>query len=131
MQRSAGLYAIALLALTQAVFGALRSLELFQIGSDLFKQGLLIMPLVGTMAYARGLFIGVVVSLYVAFAVGSFMGRGWASSAGMVAAIINLLLVLGILIRGEFVLQGLLWSVIPVLILWYLLSFARGEPIVQ
>jgi hypothetical protein len=92
---------IAILALIQAVFGVLRSLEWFQTGSDLLGKGLLILPLVGMVAYMRGALIVGIVLLYVVFALGVFMRRGWARSFGIAAAAVNLLLVLSVVVQGE------------------------------
>ena len=83
------------------------------------------MPLVGAMAYARGLIVIVIVSLYVVFALGSFMGRSWAFTLGGVAAVINLLLVISVLWQGAALFEALLWSIIPLLVLWCLLSRAN------
>jgi hypothetical protein len=117
---------VAILALIQTVFGVLRSLELFRMGSDLLGQGLLILPLVGMLAYVRGALVAGIALLYVVFALGMFMGRSWARSFGITAAVVNLLLVLSVVFQGEALLQALIWSIVPVIILWHL--FARQQP---
>ncbi len=113
---------IAILALIQAVFGVLRSLEWFQTGSDLLGKGLLILPLVGMVAYMRGALRVGIVLLYVVFALGVFMRWGWARSFGIAAAAVNVLLVLSVVVQGESLLQALLWCVVPGIVLWYLLA---------
>ena len=74
---------IAILAAAQAFFGVLRAFDWFHIGSDLLGQGLLFLPLVGIIAYGRGLLVIAIGSLYLLFAWGLFMDRGWAWSLGM------------------------------------------------
>jgi hypothetical protein len=118
---------IAVLALAQALFGALRAFGWFQIGSDLLGRGLLILPIVGVLAYGRGLVVAGVALLYVAFALGVFLRKGWAWSLGVTVAIVNVLLVLSALLQGASLVQGVLYLIVPFVILWYLFSAAAGE----
>ena len=110
------------LALVQGAFGLLRAYDLVQIGADLFKQGLLIVPLVGAVTVLRGLFISVVAALYFLFFCGGLLGRRWARRVGLTAVVINLLLVLNGLVQGALVAQAIVWAVIPVILLLYLFS---------
>jgi hypothetical protein len=64
---------IALLALIQGVFGLLRAYNWVQIGTNLFGQGLLLLPFVGAVAVMRGLFVSLVALLYVLFAVVAYL----------------------------------------------------------
>lgn len=121
-KRSTTVTLIAILAAAQAIFGVLRAFDWFHIGSDLMGQGLLLLPLVGILAYGRGLLVIVIGLLYLLFAWGLFISRGWAWSLGMVIAIINILLVLSVLIQGEAILIALFGLVVPLTIIWYLLS---------
>jgi hypothetical protein len=66
--RTAGATGIALLAIAQAAFGVLRALGWFHSGSDLMGQGLLLLPLIGVLAYARGALIAGIALLYIFFA---------------------------------------------------------------
>jgi hypothetical protein len=113
---------IAILALAQGVLGILRALHWFEVGSDLFGQGLLLLPMVGMVAYARGGLVAVIALLYVVFAWGLYTRRVWAWSLGMTVAIVNLLLVLSVLVQGEALLKALFWIIVPLVILWYLLA---------
>lgn len=125
MRRPVGPTIVAVLALAQAAFGVLRTLGWFRIGSDLMGQGLLILPIIGMVAYARGALVAAIGLLYVAFALGIFTRRSWARPVGFTAAAVNLLLALSVLIQGEFVTRELLWLIVPVIIVWYLLSPGR------
>ena len=125
--RTVGVTVIAVLALAQGLLGVLRALRWFEVGSDLLGQGLLLVPLVGIVAYVRGALIIVIALLYIAFAFGLFSGRAWARSLGLAVATVNLLLVVSVLIQGEFFARDLLWLIVPVMVVCYLLS-PGGRP---
>ena len=127
---SIGVTVVAVLALAQALFGVLRASGWFQMGSDLLSRGLLIVPLIGVMAYTRGFLVAVIAALYVVFAFGVFLRKSWAWSLGVAVAIVNLLLVLSALIQGESIAQGVLWLIVPIVIVWYLFSY-RGAGYVK
>jgi hypothetical protein len=120
--RTTGGRIIAVLVLIQTVFGVLPAFEWFQVGSDVMGKGILILPLIGMVAYARGALVAGIALLYVIFALGVLMRRGWARSFGIAAAVVNLLLVLSVVVQGESLLQALLWSILPGIVLWYLLT---------
>ena len=111
-----------LLALVQGLAGVLRGFNWIQIGVDLFGQGILFVPLVGTLAIMRGLFIWVVALLYVLFVLGASRGSRWAWWSCLIAAVVNLLLVLNVLVQGAPVAEALAWSVIPAILIFYLFS---------
>ncbi len=118
---------IAVLAIAQAVFGVLRALGWFKIGSDFLGGGLLILPLMGLAAYARGFLVAGIALLYVVFAFGAFARKGWAWSLGVTVAIINVLLVLSVVIQGESVIRAVFWIIVPVIMAWYLFGSAGRE----
>lgn len=120
--RAKGAAVIALLALAQAAFGVFRALGWFRIGSDLMGQGLLILPIIGMVVYARGALVAGIALLYGFFAWGLFTGRAWARPVGITVAVVNLLLALSVLIQGEFLARELLWLIVPVILLWYLIA---------
>jgi hypothetical protein len=111
-----------LLALAQGLAGLLRAFNWVQIGVDLFGQGLLLLPAVGLIAIMRGLFIAAVALLYVLFFSTALLGKSWSRWIGLAAVIVNLLLVLSVLIQGSPVADAMAWSVIPVLLLFYIFS---------
>ena len=124
---STGVEVIAALALAQAVLGVLRAFNWFQIGSDFLGKGLLLLPLVGVLAYAWGFLVVSIALLYIVFAVGLFTGKSWAPSLGMTVALVNVLLVLSVVIQGESLARGLFWLIVPSVIIAYLLSAARRQ----
>jgi hypothetical protein len=78
--------------------------------------------MVGAVAVMRGLFIVAVALLYVLFVSGALLGKSWAWWVGVTAAIINLLIVMGAVAQGGLVVEGIAWSVIPIILLVYLFS---------
>jgi hypothetical protein len=118
---------IAALAVAQGVFGVLRAFNWFQIGSDFLGQGLLLLPMMGVLAYAWGFLVISIALLYVVFAVGLFTEKSWAFSLGMIVALVNMLLVLSVVIQGESLARGVLWLIVPSVIICYLLSPAGRE----
>ena len=120
---------IAVLALAQGIFGVLRALHWFEIGSDLMERGILLLPSIGMVAYLRGAVVAVIALLYVAFAVGLFTGRDWARPLGLIAALLNLVLVASAVVQGEPFLRALLWAIVPVIVIWHALSPAGRRAI--
>lgn len=113
---------ILFLAFIQAVAGLLRGFNWVQLGGDLFRHGLLLLPMVGAVAVMRGLFVTAVALLYVLFVSGSLLGKSWAWSICLTAVVVNLLIVLGAVAQGGLVVEGIVWSAIPVILLFYLFS---------
>ena len=122
MSKSASCQIVLLLAFLQGVFGLLRAYNWVQIGADLFGQGLLLLPFIAAVAVMRGLFISIVALLYVLFVIGALLGKGWAWWACLTAAVVNLTLVLSALFQGALLIEAIAWSMIPVILLFYLFS---------
>ena len=120
MNRSLSFKVILFLAFLQGVFGLLRAYNWVQFGVDIFGQGLLLLPFVGAVAVMRGLIISVIALLYLLSVFGALLAKGWAWWTGVIAVVLNLLLVLAGLAQGASVLDALAWSVIPMILLFYL-----------
>jgi hypothetical protein len=126
-KRAIGLTVVALLALVQSALGVMRALHWFDAGSDLMGQGLLILPLVGVLAFFRGGVVAAIAILYVVFACGALLGWGWVRWLGIVVAAVTLFMVVSVVIQGESPVRALVWSIVPVVMLWYLLSASGGD----
>ena len=126
MNSSLTLKILLLLALVQGIFGLLRAYNWVQLGIDLFGQGVLLLPFVGTVAVMRGLFIAAIALLYALSVIGALLAKEWAWWACLTAVVFNLLLVLSGLAQGAPMLEALAWSVIPVILLFYLFSTKNG-----
>ena len=127
MNRSLGFKIILFLAFLQSVFGLLRAYNWVQLGVDIFGQGGLFLPFVGALAVMRGLIISVVALLYLLSVFGALLAKGWAWWTGVIAVVLNLLLVLTGLAQGASVLEALAWSLIPVILLFYLFTPTKNN----
>ena len=127
MNRSLGFKIILFLAFLQSVFGLLRAYNWVQIGVDVFGQGGLFLPFVGALAVMRGLIISVVALLYLLSVFGALLAKGWAWWTAVIAVVLNLLLVLAGLAQGASVLEAVAWSLIPVILLFYLFIPTRNN----
>lgn len=121
-----GVRVIAVLALLQGILGALRALQWFRVGADLMNQGLLLLPMVGVVAWLRGFLVVAIAFLFVVFAYGAWSRRSWATTLGLVVAIVNILLVLSALTQGAAIGEAILWLIVPVIMIGYLL-FPAGR----
>jgi hypothetical protein len=125
---SSGLRSVAVLALAQGILGVLRALQWFQVGSDLSHTGLLLVPLIGVVALARGTIVGTIALLYVVFAWGALTGKSWTRAVGLTACALNVLVVLVLVLDGDSLAAALLWAVAPVIIGAYLLRAWQPAP---
>lgn len=135
MKRPVSVTVIAFAALIQGMWGLLRAFDWFQQARDMSGRGIIVLPLVSAVLFARGALIGVIALLYILFAWGAFTGRRWAWGLGLAAAVLNLLIVLQYLLEGEQVVLALLLAVVPLVLLCYLLASvgrrAFTTPVVQ
>ena len=122
MRRPVSLKIMMLLALVQGLAGLLRGFNWIQIGVDLFGKGILLLPLIGTMAMMHGLFIWVVALLYVLFVSGALLGSRWAWWSCLIAAAVNVFLALSALVQGALLIEFIAWSVIPAILIYYVFS---------
>src|ERR1051325_6689665 len=122
MHHASTLNIILLLAIVQAVAALLRAFGWMQVGGDLMGQGLVLLPFIGAVAILRGFIVFVVAALYVIFVIGAVLGSSWARWICCAAAVINLIVVLGAFAQGASVGDALLWSVIPIILLFYVFS---------
>jgi len=128
---------IAVLAVLQGVFGVLRAFTYFRTGGELAgRQGLILIPLVRAMliplvravVYGRGVLIILIALLSFVFAAGVLLGKRWGWWCGLIAAVFNILLVLGLLIDSERIAELMLWLIVPVLVIWFLFSRFGWQP---
>jgi len=125
MKRPSGLVVVVVLAVVQGVGGFLRANHWFEVGVDLVGQGVIFIPLMGLVAIARGGLVAGMAVLYVLFAVGAFAGKKWAWWVGVVAALMNVFLVLNLMFLGESIVRSLFWLIVPVIVLYYLSNAQR------
>jgi polyferredoxin len=126
ISKTVTLKAILLVTLLQACFAWLRAYDWVRIGANLFGQGVLLVPIIGVISVVRGLAISFVALLYGLFIIGALLGSAWARWPCMIAAVLNLLLVLGASVEGAPVADAVAWSVVPIILLVYSVSALLG-----
>lgn len=119
---------IAILALAQAALAVFRALQWFDVGADLLGKGIILLPFVGVIAFARGALVIVLAMLYLLFAAGMLLEKNWAWWLGLIVCAINVLLVINVVIQGESVSRAVLWLIAPIIIAVYLLSRSGRAP---
>ena len=120
--RTAGLTAIALLALVQACVGIFWSIRWFHLAFQLGDRGALLLPLAGALVALRATFALVIAVLYLVFVAGVFAGRDWAWGVGMAAVVLNLLGVLALFLTGDAIVAGAVRGLVALVIFAYLVS---------
>jgi hypothetical protein len=126
VKRPLGLMAVVVLVIVQGVLALLRANQWFQIGVDLLGEGLLLIPLLGVVAIGRGALVAGIGLLYVLFAVGALAGKNWAWWMGLIAALMNVFLVLSLVLQGAPVAQSLVWVIVPAILLYYLFKHSAS-----
>src|SRR5215475_6926616 len=116
------LIAVTTLAVTQGLLGVLRAFAWFRAGAKLTGQGIEVLPLMDVLAYGIGKFILITALLYFIFAAGVLLGKGWGWWSGLIAALLNGLLVWVTLRDGERIAEHMFWLVVPVTLICYLFS---------
>ncbi len=79
-------------------------------------------PLIVMLAEAKGGFLIVLAIMYLVFAGGSWHVRDWAWWVGLLASALSILYVVRALLDGGSIVIGLFVLIIPLIIIWYLLS---------
>jgi hypothetical protein len=124
-RRSAGMIIVAIVAVLQAFLALFRAFLWFEISNDLSRHGLL-MQIFGMMMFGRGILAVLIAALYGIFAWGLLACRSWARGLGLAVAVVNLTFAAGLAFAGrEFVVEGLLEAIVPVIIIVYLLRPGR------
>ena len=97
-------------------------MQWFDVGADLLGKGIILLPFVGVIAFARGALVIVLAMLYLLFAAGMLLKKNWAWWLGLIVCAINVLLVINVVIQGESVSRAVLWLIAPIIIAVYLVS---------
>ena len=82
MQRTVRLIVIAVLALMQGIVGLLRAFEWFRVGIDMSRQGILLLPILGAVAFTWGKLMLMLALCYILFALGALFHQRWAWGLG-------------------------------------------------
>jgi hypothetical protein len=120
--RPRGVTVIASLAILQGIVGVLVGLLWLQIGSIFDQGGGAMSSLIVMVAEARGWLLLVLALMYFVFATGAWQTRSWAWWIGLLVSVLTILYLVSVLLRGGLVVTVLFGLIIPVILLWYLLS---------
>jgi hypothetical protein len=126
VKRPLGLMVVVVLVIVQGLLALLRANQWFQVGVDLLGEGLLLIPLMGVVAIGRGGLVAGIGLLYVLFAVGALAAKNWAWWMGLIAALMNVFLVLSLVLQGAPVAQSLVWVIVPAILLYYLFKHSAS-----
>lgn len=122
MARPRSLTVIAGLAIAQGIVGILMGLLWLQIGSIFDQEGGAISSLIVMIAEVRGWSLVVLSLLYLLFVVGAWQTRAWAWWVGLLVSALSILTLASILLKGGWVVLVLVGLIVPIVMLWYLLS---------
>ena len=122
MKRTVRLILVAAPAIMQGIFGILRAFEFFRMGINLSMQGILLLPILSAGAFTLGKLVLVMALGYILFALGALLHQWWAWGLGLGISLVTGLVVLSLMRKGAADLWSLLWLIVPVVLVWYLLS---------
>ena len=119
------------LAFVQGFLVTLVALIWFGIASIFSPDSGITSPLLVMMAEAKGGLLVVLALLYLAFVVGAWRMRNWAWWVGLLASVLSILYIVRVLLGGGSIVVGLIVLIIPLIIIWYLLSPTGRQTFVQ
>jgi hypothetical protein len=122
MKRTIRLTLVAVLAMMQGVCGILRAFEWLRVGIALSMQGILVLPILGTVVFTWGKLVLVLALCYILFALGALLHQRWAWGLGLGVSLVTGLVFLNLMFKGVADRWSLLWLIVPVVLVWYLLS---------
>ena len=123
MERPTHLTIIAWLAFVQGFMVTLVALIWFGIASYFSPDSSgITSPLMVMIAEAKGAVLVVLALLYLVFAVGVWRMRNWAWWVGLLASALSILYVVRAVLGGGSIIVGLFVLIIPLVLIWYLLS---------
>jgi hypothetical protein len=122
MARSRGLMVLEVLTVAQGLFVAVAALVWFDIVSILDQEGGGISSVIVRNAEVRGGFLVFLSLLYFLFAVGAWQTRAWAWWVGLLVSVLSMLTLVSIFLQGEPIVLVLILLIVPIIILWYLLT---------
>ena len=88
-------------------------------------------PLIVMIAQAKGGLLVVLALMFLVFAVGARGMHAWAWWVGLLASLVSILYVVRLVVEGAPIVMGLFVVIIPLVIVWYLLSPMSREIFVR
>jgi hypothetical protein len=131
LTRPRSLTVIASLAIAQGVVCLLVALIWLQIASIFVPESGITSSFVAMMGMARGWVLIALALMYFLFAAGAWQTKGWAWWVGLLVSLLSILIILNALVAGGSVEMALFWLIVPVVMLWYLLSPSGRQAITR
>ena len=122
MERPRSVTVIVWLALVQGFLGVLVGLVWLLISNIFDQEGGAMPSLIAMTAEVRGWSRIVLSLLYILFAVGAWQARPWAWWVGLLVSALTMITLVGNLLKGGSIVLVLVWLIIPIIMIWYLLS---------
>jgi hypothetical protein len=122
MRRPRSLTVIASLAIAEGILGILVGLLWLQLSSIFDQEGGVVSPIIVMVAEASGWLALVLALMFFVFAAGAWLVRGWAWWIGLLASVLTILKLVSALLMGDWAVFLLFALIVPIIILWYLLS---------
>lgn len=123
MERPRHLTVIRSLALVEGFMAILVALTWFGIASLFSPDSAgITSPLIVMLAQAKGGLLVVLALMFLVFAVGARGLHAWAWWVGLLASLVSILYVVRLVVEGAPIVMGLFVVIIPLVIVWYLLS---------
>ena len=127
MTRPRSVTLIASLAIAQGVVCILIAFIWIQIASFFAQESGIRSSFVAMVGMARGWVLIVLALMCFVFAAGAWQTKGWAWWVGLLVSLLTILTILNALVAGESVVMALFWLIVPITMLWYLLSPAGRQ----
>ena len=99
-----------------------RTVRLLLIAVLTMMQGILVLPILGAVAFTWGKLMLVMAVGYILFALGALFNQRWAWGVGLGVSLVTWVVVLSLMLKGAADTWSLLWLIVPVVLVWYLLS---------
>ena len=122
MLRPRSLTVMAGLALVQGIVGTLVGLVWLQVASLFDQESGVMSSLIVMMAELRGWLLIVLALMYFVFAAGAWQALGWAWWIGLLVSALSMLTLVSILLKGGSVVLVLVCLIVPIIMIWYLLT---------
>jgi hypothetical protein len=122
MRRPRSLTVIASLAIAEGILATLVGLLWLQLGSIFDQEGEVLSSIIVMVAQVRGWLALVLALMYFVFAAGAWQTRSWAWWVGLLVSVLTILQLVRALLMGAWPVFVLFALIVPVIILWYLLS---------
>ena len=74
------------------------------------------------LAMAKGWVLIALALIYFIFAAGAWLTKGWAWWVGLLVSLVSILILVAALLKEGSVVMALFWAIVPIIMIWYLLS---------